>query len=267
VRNIKLILAYDGSEFHGWQLQPNVPTVMGALIETLDKITGEKTRLYGCGRTDAGVHALGQVAHFKTRSPIPAENLQRALNSLLAPSIRVLAAEDVPLDFHARWHAAAKTYRYRILRAPVCPPFEWRYLYHYPYPLDEEAMTGTAPLFEGEHDFSAFGTWDPEDRDKSKVRTVYSSRLERCSGQPELVYTVRGRAFLRYMVRKLVGTLIDVGKGRLQPDDIPHLFASRDRSQAGPTVPPEGLYLVQVEYPEQKPPETAPPAQAEGDSV
>lgn len=266
MRNLKLTLAYDGSEFHGWAIQPSVPTVMGALVETLNKITGEKVRLHGSGRTDGGVHALGQVAHFKSRSPIPAENFQRALNSLLPPSIRVNRVEEVALDFHARWDARAKTYRYRILRAAVCPPFQWRYVYHYPYPLDEEAMVRAAPLFEGEHDFSTFGTWDPEERDKGRVRTVYLSRLERCPEEQELTYTVRGRAFLRYMVRKLVGTLIDVGKERLQPEEIPRLFEARDRSQAGPTVPPQGLYLVEVEYPDALP-AAAPPAQAETDSV
>ncbi|MFQ5696394.1 MAG: tRNA pseudouridine(38-40) synthase TruA, partial [Terriglobia bacterium] len=248
MRNLKLTLAYDGSEFYGWQRQPDRPTVQGALIDILRRITQEKVRLYGSSRTDGGVHALGQVAHFKTRSPIPAENFQRALNSLLPPAIRILKAEEVPLEFHARWDARGKTYRYRILRAPVCPPFISRYVYHYPFPLDEDAMLRAAPLFEGEHDFTSFGTWDAEDEPPSKVRTVYRSRLERAPDADELVYAVCGRAFLRYQVRKMVGTLIDVGKGRLQPEDIPRILAARDRALAGPTVPPEGLYLVEVEY-------------------
>jgi len=251
VRNLRLTLAYDGSQFYGWQIQPDRPTVQGALADTLRKITQEKTWLYGAARTDAGVHALGQVAHFKTRTKIPAENLQRALNALLPPSIRILQVEEVAPDFHARWHAAAKTYRYRILRAPLCPPFLWQQVYHYPYPLDDEAMQRAAPLFKGEHDFTSFGTWDPEEKDRSRVRAVFLSRLEPDAEKQELVYTVRGRSFLRYMVRKIVGTLIDVGKGRLQPDDIPRLLEARDRSQAGPTAPPEGLYLVSVEYPNQ----------------
>ncbi len=267
MRNLKLNLAYDGSEFFGWAVQPDKPTVQGTLVATLNRITGERVRLYASGRTDAGVHALGQVAHFKTRSRIPAENFQRALNALLPPSIRVLAVQEVALDFHARWQARGKTYRYRILRVQVCPPFLWRYVYHYPYPLDEDAMLRAAPLFEGEHDFTTFGTWDPEDRDKSKTRTVFESRLERCPDQQELAYTVRGRAFLRYMVRKLVGTLLDVGKGRLAPEDIPRLFAARDRSLAGPTVPPEGLYLVSVEYPAESIAFQPATAQKEADSV
>lgn len=267
VRNLKLTLAYDGSEFYGWAIQPDRPTVQGALVETLSKITGEKVRLYGSGRTDAGVHALGQVAHFKTRTQIPPENLQRALNSLLPASIRVYAVEEAPLDFHARWHAVGKTYRYRILRGPVCPPFLRRLVYHYPYPLDEDAMVRAAPLFEGEHDFSTFGTWDPDEAERSKVRTVYSSRVERLPGAQEVVYTVHGRSFLRHMVRKLVGTLIDVGKGRLKPEDIPRLFEARDRSLAGPTVPPEGLYLVEVEYAQDLASQLTSPAQADADSV
>jgi tRNA pseudouridine38-40 synthase len=267
VRNLKLTLAYDGSEFSGWQLQPDRPTVQGALVDILQKITGEKVWLHGASRTDAGVHALGQVAHFKTRSPIPAENFQRALNSLLPPSIRVLRAEEAPEGFHARWHAAAKTYRYRILRAVVCPPFAWRYVYHYPFLLDAAAMAAAAPLFAGEHDFSSFGSWDPEEAKQTKVRTIFSSQLEEALAEEEIVYSVRGRSFLRHQVRKMVGTLIEVGKGRLRPDDIPRILAARDRSQSGPTAPPEGLYLVEVEYPEKLPVVSATTASsAEADS-
>ncbi len=249
MRNLKLTLAYDGSDFHGWQVQPDQPTVQGTIVHILREITREKIWLHAAARTDAGVHALGQVANFKTRMKIPPENLQRALNSLLPPTIRVGAVEEVPPHFHARWHAQAKTYRYRLLRAPICPPFLWRQVYHDPYPLDEPAMARAAPLFEGEHDFSSFGTWDADEKEKSKVRAVFSSRLQPDPEKQELVYTVRGRSFLRYMVRKLVGTLVNIGKGSLRPEDIPRLFEARDRSQAGPTAPPEGLYLVSVEYP------------------
>ena len=281
MRNLKLTLAYDGHEFFGWAIQPERPTVQGTLVETLSKITGEKVRLYGSGRTDGGVHALGQVAHFKTRSPIPPDNLQRALNALLPASIRVYSVEEVPLDFHARWHARAKTYRYRILRAAVCPPFLRHYVYHYPYELDAAAIERAAPLFEGEHDFSTFGSWDPEDSQQSRIRTIFSSRLERASpssvgqaflpatseSEAELIYTVRGRSFLRYMVRKLVGTLLEVGKGRLAPEDIPRLFEARDRALSGPTVPPEGLYLVEVEYAGELAPQPVASAQPDADSV
>ncbi len=268
MRNLKLTLAYDGSRFHGWAVQPDVPTVQGALIETLQAVTQEKVRVYGAGRTDAGVHALGQVANFKTRSTIPVENFQRALNALLPAEVRVLKAEEVPSQFHARWHATGKTYRYRILRASVCPPFDARRVYHYPYPLDAGAMMAAAPDFEGSHDFSSFAAWDSEDAEESRVRTVTFSRLERDDQRDELVYTVRGRAFLRYMVRKMVGTLIAIGKGNIARDGIPAILEARDRSLAGPTAPPEGLYMVEVFYPERtedlEPVETA---QAQADSV
>lgn len=251
MRNIKLTLAYDGTDFYGWAIQPDVPTIQGTVVDVLCKITQEKIRLHASGRTDAGVHAFGQVAHFKTRSTIPATNLQRALNCLLPPTIRVLEAKDMPVDFHARWHAQAKTYRYRILRAAVCPPFLWRYVYHYPFPLDVEAMMAVVPQFEGEHDFSSFSSWSSkDDEEKHKVRTVLSATLSWQQSEQELVFVVKGRAFLRHMVRKIVGTLIEIGKGRLAASDIPRIFAARDRTQAGPTVPASGLCLLEVAYPE-----------------
>ncbi len=264
LRNIKLTLAYDGSDFFGWQIQPNVTTVQGTVVDVLRRVTGERLWLYGASRTDGGVHAEGQVANFKTRNPIPAENLQRALNNLLPLSIRAMKVEEAPPEFHARWHAQAKTYRYRILRAAICSPVVCRFVYHYPLPLDDQAMATAAPLFEGQHDFTTFGTWDPEEAEESRVRTVYSSRLER--RDDELVYTVRGRSFLRYQVRKMVGTLIEIGKGRLKPEDIPRLFEARDRSQSGFTAPPEGLCLVEVEYPAEIV-ATPASAQSEADSV
>jgi len=267
VRNLKLTLAYDGHEYFGWAIQPDRPTVQGTLVVTLGKITGEKVRLHGSSRTDAGVHALGQVAHFKTRSPIPPENLQRALNALLPASIRIYSVEEVPLNFHSRWHARAKTYRYRILRAAVCPPFLRHFVYHYPYPLDAAAIERAAPLFEGEHDFSTFATWDPGEADNSRIRTIFSSCVESGPDSDELIYTVRGRSFLRYMVRKLVGTLLEVGKGRLAPEDIPRILQARDRSLAGATAPPEGLYLLEVDCAGELAAEPAATAQPDADSV
>lgn len=251
MRNIKLTLAYDGTDYYGWAIQPDRPTIQGTVVDVLEKITQERIRLHGCGRTDAGVHALEQVAHFKTRSAIPTENFQRALNSLLPPTIRIAEAREVPADFHARWHAEAKTYRYRILRAAVCPPFVWRYVYHYPFPLDEAAMERALPQFVGEHDFTSFSSWASEDdEEKKKVRTVVSAALDGREAGGELVFAIRGRAFLRHMVRKIVGTLLEVGKGRLAESDIREIFAARDRARSGPTVPASGLCLVSVEYPE-----------------
>ena len=253
MRNIKITLAYDGADFHGWQQQPGVPTIQGALNDAASKITQEKIFMNGASRTDAGVHALGQVAHFKTQSSLSALEFQRALNALLPPAIRVVAAEEMGPDFHARWQALAKTYRYRIFRGRVLPPFEYRRALHFPWPLDEAAMAEAARKFEGEHDFSAFAASsgsEDDDRDRQMVREIYSSEIVREPEREEIAYVVRGRSFLRYMVRKIVGTLIEVGKGRLAPDDISRLFELRDRSQSGATMPPEGLYLVSLEFPD-----------------
>lgn len=253
MRSLKLTIAYDGAEFHGWQVQPGVPTIQGALNEVASQITQEKIVVHGASRTDAGVHALGQVAHFRTRSAIPADEFQRALNALLPASIRIMAAEEVGPDFHARWQAQAKTYRYRIYRGAVLPPFENRRALHYSGPLDEAAMCAAAREFEGEHDFETFAASsgsEEDDRDRSTVRAIHSSAIIREAERHEIAYVVRGQSFLRYMVRKIVGTLLEVGKGRLAPADIAKLFEARDRGRSGPTVPPEGLYLVSLEYPD-----------------
>lgn len=253
MRNIKLTLAYDGSGFHGWQIQPGVPTIQGALTDAVRKITQEHMSLHGASRTDAGVHALGQVASFKTQSGLAAEEFQRAINALLPPQIRVVRAEELGPEFHARWQALEKTYHYRIFRGRVLPPFEYRRALHYPYPLDEDAMASAARSFEGEHDFSSFAASsgsEDGDKDRSPVRVIYSSELLRMPEKQEIIYAIRGRSFLRYMVRKIVGTLLDVGRGRLTVDDMAKLFEIRDRRRSGPTVPPEGLYLVELKYPE-----------------
>ncbi len=220
MRNIKLTIAYDGAEFHGWQLQPGVRTIQGALIDAACKITQEKIMLHGASRTDAGVHALGQVAHFKTQSALSAMEFQRALNALLPPAIRVVAAEEMGPEFHARWLAQGKTYRYRIYRGRVLPPFDYRRALHYPWPLDEAAMAEAARMFEGEHDFSSFAASsgsEEDDRDRNMIRVIHSSEIVREPERDEIAYVVRGQSFLRYMVRKIVGTLIEVGKGRLAP--------------------------------------------------
>ena len=253
MRTIKLTIAYEGTDFHGWQFQPGVPTVQGAIGDAARKITQEKIVIHGASRTDAGVHALGQVAHFKTVSALSAVEFQRALNALLPPTIRIVAAEETGPDFHSRWLSQAKTYRSRIFRGRVLSPFEHGRVLHYPWPLDEEAMSQAARLFEGEHDFSSFAASsgsEEDDRDRDVARVIYSSEIMREPEGEELSYVVRGRSFLRYMVRKIVGTLIEVGKGRLAAEDIPALFELRDRSRSGPTVSPEGLYLVSIEYPD-----------------
>lgn len=253
MQNIKLTIAYDGSGFHGWQFQPGVPTIQGALNDAARKIAQERIVFHGASRTDAGVHALGQVAHFKTHANLSALEFQRALNALLPPAIRIVAAEEVGMDFHSRWQSQAKTYRYRIWRGRVLPPFDYRRALHHPWPLDEGAMAEAARQFEGEHDFTSFAASsgsEDDDRDRNMVREILSSEIVREGGGDEIAYVVRGRSFLRYTVRKIVGTLIEVGRGRIAAADIPALFELRDRTRSGPTVPPDGLYLVSLEYPD-----------------
>jgi tRNA pseudouridine38-40 synthase len=262
-RTLKLTLAYDGSQFHGWQVQPGLSTVQGTLAESVRRVTGEDVLPQGSGRTDAGVHALGQVASMRLASPIPERSLVTALNDVLPPSIRVMSVAVAHGDFHARHSASVKTYRYRIYRRDICPPFLARYVYHDPYPMNEEALSRCAQCVVGTHDFTSFAASDPEravriaesqqETDKaresqgiSNVRTIHSSQWVRSS--EELVYTVRGDGFLHHMVRNLVGTFLQAGRGALESDDIARILEARDRSAAGPTAPACGLYLVSVEY-------------------
>jgi tRNA pseudouridine38-40 synthase len=250
MRNLKLILSYDGTDYSGWQAQPDATTIQGTLASAIGRVTGENVLTQGSGRTDAGVHALAQVATFATESPIPAENFLKALNDVLPASIRILDACEVPADFHARKSATAKTYRYRIYRAPICPPFLARYVWHFPYPLDEGAMSEAAKFVVGEHDFTSFAAVDPErgreTGESSNVRTVFHASFQR-EGE-ELVFSIRGKGFLHHMVRNLMGTFILVGKGTLQPSDVSRIRDARDRSAAGATAPASGLFLVNVEY-------------------
>jgi tRNA pseudouridine38-40 synthase len=277
MRNLKMILSYDGSEFSGWQVQPNTVTLQGTLASAIGRITGEKVLPQGSGRTDAGVHALAQVMTFVTESFVPTENFLKAMNDILPASVRVLQVTEAPADFHARHSSRAKTYRYRIYRDAICPPFLARYVWHYPYPLDEKAMAEAAMLVVGKHDFTSFAAVDPE-RGRveaaglppatgsgtrshtstggtdtsavvvgaSNVRTIFSSSWERVG--EELAYTVRGSGFLHHMVRNLVGTFILVGKGTLKVEDVTRILEARNRSAAGSTAPGSGLYLMNVEY-------------------
>lgn len=239
-RRIKITLAYDGGGFHGWQVQPGLPTIQGTLEEILGGMEGRPVQVAGSGRTDAGVHALAQVAAFSIENPIPLTNLRRAMNRLLPQSIRVDRAEEVPAEFHPRYDAKAKSYRYNILRCETCSPFEWRYVHHYPYPLDDERMQRLALTFGGEHDFTAYAASDERDaEEKSKVRTIFASVLER-DGEM-LIYRVRGSGFLKHMVRNLVGTLIEAGRG-----NIANVTVLPRR--CGATAPAKGLFLTSVEY-------------------
>ena len=282
MRNLKLILSYDGADFAGWQVQPAAATVQGTLASAIGRITGEKVLPQGSGRTDAGVHALAQVVTFVTESSVPTENFLKALNDILPAAVRVLEVTEAAPEFHARHSARAKTYRYRIYREAICPPFQARYVWHYPYPLAEEEMARASAVVVGKHDFTSFAAVDPErmsDQEQGEksvnqksvnqeghegsrrnpegalartrqrelnVRRIFSSSWERV--REELIYTVRGSGFLHHMVRNLVGTFILVGKGTLQVEDVGRILQARNRSAAGATAPARGLYLVNVEY-------------------
>jgi tRNA pseudouridine38-40 synthase len=272
-RTWKLTLAYDGTDFHGWQVQPGEPTVQGELQSALGRITGETPLPQGSGRTDAGVHALAQVASFALAAPIPASNLHRALNRTLPPSIRVSEARTVRSTFHARHSARAKTYEYRIFRGPICSPFMARYVYECRWPLDLDALQQVATIFTGEHDFSSFAATDPDlaarelgathhpasanenelrvaALERSTIRTIFSSgwELHQSEAGEILIYRVRGNGFLHHMVRNLVGTMLDAARGQIQINEIAKILAARSRSAAGPTAPARGLFLHSVEY-------------------
>lgn len=280
-QNWKVTLAYDGTDFHGWQVQPGKPTIQGELHAALGRITGETPLPQGSGRTDAGVHALAQVASFALNVPIPPANLRRALNRTLPPSIRVNEAGTVPATFHARHSAISKTYEYRIFREEICPPFLARFVFPCLWPLDFAALEGSARLFLGEHDFQSFAATDPdlaartaEESECSRsesgalecrlagkvspgstVRTIFASAWERHAAvdgelRGELwTYRVRGNGFLHHMVRNLVGTMLDAARGNLAVNQIPEILSARSRSAAGPTAPARGLFLHSVEYP------------------
>lgn len=217
------------------------------LEQIIGDMEGGPVHVAGSGRTDAGVHALAQVAAFTIANPIPVENLQRAVNRLLPPAIRIIDAAETHEGFHPRFDAVAKTYRYTLFRAAVCPPFQWRYVHHHPYPLDEEAMLAAAGVFAGEYNFAAFAASDDRDaEEKSTIRRIFRSELAR-SGDA-LIYTVRGSGFLKHMVRNIVGTLIETGRGNLDRGGIQAFLCGHRDHKAGPTAPAKGLCLESVEY-------------------
>jgi tRNA pseudouridine38-40 synthase len=273
----KTILTYDGTPFHGWQIQPQLPTVQGTLAHAIAHVTGETVLPQGSGRTDTGVHALAQVASFSIAAPIPAANLHRALNRALPSSIRILSIEPVPASFHARHSVLRKTYEYRIFpktdpREPasaerICSPMLAPFVWDCHWLLDLERMQQVAPHLVGEHDFTSFAASDPDlttrtgaanrenegeaDGQKDAVRTIFDSRWEQRDGL--YIYHVTGSGFLHHMVRNLVGTFVDIGARRLAADAIPGILAARNRATAGPTAPARGLFLVSVEYPPHSP--------------
>lgn len=252
----KLTVAYDGSDFFGWQVQPDRATIQGELTAAVERVTGERVLPQGSGRTDAGVHARGQVASFLLQAPIPAENLRRALNRTLPEAIRVRSAETAASDFHARHSARAKTYEYRICRTEICAPWEARYAWALNWPLRVEAMEAAAKRVIGRHDFTSFAASDPDlaarrgeegaGETKGYVRTVFSSAWTEEGDY--LIYRVRGDGFLHHMVRNLVGTFVDAGRGRIAPEDVARILEARSRAKAGATAPARGLFLDRVEY-------------------
>ena len=242
MKNYKIVLAYDGTDFNGWQRQPAGRTVQGVVEEAVRKITQKKTVVHGAGRTDAGVHALGQVASFRGAFRLVDSDLFRALNAVLPADVRIFSLEEAPDGFHPRKSARSKLYRYRIVHAPQVSPLDRRYVLHWPYPLDLRAMRKAARMFVRTDDFTAFSS----NRDRSPVRTVRRSELRKTG--PEIVYTIEAEGFLRYMVRTIVGTLIEVGRGRIPPAQVEEIFRRRDRTLAGPTAAAKGLTLVRVDY-------------------
>ncbi len=247
MRKLRFEIAYDGTEFNGWQVQPGLPTIQGVLQEVIGTIEGKPVQVIASGRTDAGVHALAQVAGVCLDNPIPPDNFRRAVNRLLPHSIRILRISEVASDFHPRFDARRKTYEYRIFRDEVCPPFNRRFVYHHPYPLDEAAMVDAAGLLEGEHDFTAFAASDEKDAlETSKIRTVFRSVFARAD--ETLVYRVTGSGFLKHMVRNIVGVLLEVGKENLSQHDVLARLEPGSRIPPGPTAPASGLFLVSVEY-------------------
>ncbi len=264
MRNIKLTLSYDGTDFFGWQLQPNRRTVQGVVEDALKVILTGDVRIYGSGRTDAGVHSLGQIANFKTESRIELSGLKRGLNSLLPKDVRVLDLDEVPEEFDSRRWATSRIYRYIIIRCEVALPFARNYAWHIIDELDVEAMKRAGSKFVGTHDFSSFagseeakggGGKGEEGRNSvSKIREILNLSIRNGAGSQGLVpgefieITIEANAFLRHMVRNIVGTVVDIGRGKRDESEIIEILEAKDRSMAGATAPPSGLYLVEVKY-------------------
>lgn len=245
MRNIKLVIEYDGKEFNGWQKQPTKLNIQGTIEQVIKNITGEEINLMASGRTDAGVHALGQVANFKTNSNIPIDKIAIAINSNLKKSIRIISAEEVEERFHSRLTCKRKTYRYIINNSEFSSAIYRNLETHVPQKLDVEKMKIAAKLFEGEHDFKAFKASGTSS--KSSVRTIYKAEIIEVE-KNRIYIELTGNGFLYNMVRIISGTLVDVGLGKIQPEEIKKIIKLKDRNLAGKTMPPNGLYLVNVEY-------------------
>lgn len=244
MRNIKLTIEYDGKKFGGWQKQPNKLNIQGEIEKAIEEITGERIDLNASGRTDAGVHSLGQVANFKTNSKIEIEKIPIAINSKLKQSIRIIKAEEVEENFHARYSCKGKKYRYIINNSKYGSAIYRDLEYHMPIKLNVEAMQKGIKYFEGEHDFKGFKASGTSS--KSSVRTIYNAKVIQ-EGE-RIIIELEGNGFLYNMVRIISGTMVDVGLGKIKPEEIPEIIESKERSRAGKTLPPQGLYLVEVYY-------------------
>ena len=244
MKNIRLTIEYDGKDFNGWQKQPNKLNIQGKIERAIEEITGEKVDLIASGRTDAGVHALAQMANFKTNSNLPVEKYPIALNTKLKKSIRIQKAEEVEEDFHSRYHCKQKTYRYVINNSEQGSSIYRNLEYFVPNKLNVEKMQEAVKYFEGEHDFKAFKASGTSS--KSSVRTIYKTKVEKQGDR--IVIELTGNGFLYNMVRIIAGTLVEVGLGKIEPNGIPKIIEKGERARAGKTLPPQGLYLVKVEY-------------------
>jgi len=245
MRNVKLIIAYDGTDYKGWQIQTSEPTIQGIIEEKLGIILNQKTRIAGSGRTDTGVHALNQVAHFKANSKIEPESLKKGLNSLLPPAIVVKELSEVDADFHARYSAKSRVYKYLIWRGDTFSPFYRRFSWQVHYQLDLEEMRKAAGCLVGLHDFASFeGTGSAS---LTSEREIMRFTIRGCA-KGWIVTTMEATAFLRHMVRNIMGTLIEVGKGSMTIAEFRDILESKDRSRAGITAPPQGLFLKKVKY-------------------
>jgi tRNA pseudouridine38-40 synthase len=241
-QNYRITLCYDGTDYFGWQRQPDKKTIQGSLEKALTQITRKNPPVIGAGRTDAGVHALAQVAHFKTETDLSEEELLKAFNSLLPKDIRILSLQKVDRNFHSRKMAVSKLYQYRINNTPNINPFNLRYVLYWSSPLDTDQMKTAARLFVREEDFTPFSS----NRHLHPVRRVLHSEIHKKGN--EIIYQVEANGFLRYMVRTMVGTLLEIGKGKWPPGIIDDLFRGNKRSLASPTAPAQGLSLIKVNY-------------------
>lgn len=244
MRNIKLTIEYDGKDFNGWQKQPNKLNIQGTIEKAIEKITGEQIELNASGRTDAGVHALGQVANFKTQSTIPLEKIAIAINSNLKKSIIIKKAEEMPQEFHARYACKRKTYQYIIDNSETGTAIYRNIKYNFSQKINVQEMQKAVKYFIGEHDFKAFKASGTSS--KTSVRTIYSAEV--IKQNQDIIIKLTGNGFLYNMVRIISGTLLEVGIGKIKAEQIPDIIKSKDRTKAGKTLPPQGLYLVEVLY-------------------